>query len=159
MRAPMTVLLTGASGDVGREIHRVLKGKGVNVVRISSKDRVGWVKWDLNNPAPPNVPKKVDAVVSCVGQRPEHLLDYAKNSAKHVVHIGSIATEQKGRHDAYSGGKAKEEEAFQAFAKANDIPLSVVCPAIVCDKGNKWEAKFTKGKPLALARNTTATRG
>ena len=57
MRAPMTVLLTGASGDVGREIHRVLKGKGVNVVRISSKDREGWVKWDLNNPAPPNVPK------------------------------------------------------------------------------------------------------
>ena len=47
--------------------------------------------------------------------------------------------------------KPKEEEAFQAFAKANNMPLSVVCPAIVCDRGNKWEAKkFTKGKPLAL---------
>ena len=153
MRAssPLTVLLTGASGDVGREIHRVLKAKGVNVVPVSSKDREGWVKWDLKNPAPSNAPKKVDTVVSCVGHRPKHLLEYAKKSAKHVVHIGSIATEQKGKHDAYSGGKAKEEEAFQAFSKANNIPLSVVCPAIVCDKGNKWEAKFKKGKPLALA--------
>ena len=106
MRAPLTVLLTGASGDVGREIHRVLKAKGVTVVPVSSKDREGWVKWDLKNPAPPNAPKKVDAVVSCVGHRPKHLLEYAKKSAKHVVHIGSIATEQKGNHDAYSGGKA-----------------------------------------------------
>ena len=77
-------------------------------------------------------------------------MDYAKTSAKHVVHLGSIATEQSGHHDAYSGGKAKEEEAFQAFAEANGVPLSVVCPAIVCDEGNKWEAKFAKGKPLAL---------
>ena len=98
----------------------------------------------LNNPAPPNVPKKSmpssrasDNTSTC------SLRQEKRSTYSHRVH-------RNGQKADTTRWQSQEEEAFQAFAKANNMPLSVVCPAIVCDRGTNGRQSLRE-RPLALA--------
>lgn len=144
----MRVLLTGASGDVGRGVYAILKEKGVDVVRISSKRRHGYVQWDLtadNDYFPAFDDTPFDAVISCVGGSValNCILRFVKlHQIPHVVFMGSIVTEFQGYPDPYAKEKMKDERFVTNFCHAHDIQCSVICPAMVFDKGNNWDNKL-----------------
>jgi nucleoside-diphosphate-sugar epimerase len=62
----MRVAVTGASGFVGYAIAKALEAKGHEIIGFGRQPNPGlksYRQWDITTTAPPNVPKKVDAVI------------------------------------------------------------------------------------------------
>ena len=92
----MQVLLTGATGDVGRGVRQILIKYNISTISVSSKfqKKQDFIQWDLTKTAPANkIDTKFNAIVSLVdGEKSGTHGPWRKLWRRTTLSISSIET-------------------------------------------------------------------
>jgi len=140
----MQVLLTGATGDVGRGVRQILIKYNISTISVSSKfqKKQDFIQWDLTKTAPANkIDTKFNAIVSLVDGEKQitNIVAFAvKQKVKLFVYMSSIASLFPWIC-AYAKLKNETENKVIRMCNKHNIKCVVIRPPVVIDNGNRWD--------------------
>jgi uncharacterized protein (TIGR01777 family) len=136
----MRVVISGASGLIGRRIVGALKARGDEVIALSRNPRDGAVRWDpLTEPAPAAALAGADAVIHLAG---ENIAQRWTKSARTAIE----SSRTTGTANLIAGIKAAEPR-----------PLVLVSAAAVGYYGDRGDEPLTETSPPSSAAASTPT--
>lgn len=161
MHNPNHILLTGASGDVGRALHARLRlyWPSASIVCVSrSRSRAPFIRWDVQKEDPPFFLSDVQwDVILCLVDGEDAIHRLVSLACPHTLFVytssivASFAT--FGWTDPYAKTKAHHENRAREQCFERNVACCVMRPGLVwdpeCDT-NGWSKKFQRWGWTAL---------